>query len=97
MELKHPWTVGEMAKSLSLSPERFSSLYRETFGNSPISELIEARMLCAKRLLLQSDMPVKEIAVECGIQDIHYFSRIFKNVRNPSREFKGCHRDSKRA
>ncbi len=78
-DFKRPWTVREMARLASLSPERFSVLYRLFFGASPIAELIEARILSAQRLLCYSGLSVKEVALECGFEDIHYFSRLFRH------------------
>lgn len=77
-DFKRPWTVEEMARKAGLSPERFSVLYRSFFGASPISEIIEARMVCARRLLCYSGLSVKEVAFECGFEDIYYFSRLFR-------------------
>ena len=77
-DFKRHWTVEMLAHEAFLSPERFSALYREYFSSSPISDLIEARMLCARRLLVYSGLTVKEVALESGFSDIHYFSRLFK-------------------
>lgn len=78
-DFKRPWTVREMAREASLSPERFSVLYRSFFGASPVAELIEARILSAQRLLGYSGLSVKEVAHECGFEDIYYFSRLFRH------------------
>jgi len=77
-DFKQTWTVENMAHEACLSPERFSVLYRSFFGASPISEIIDARLLCARRLLCYSGLSVKEVARECGFEDIHYFSRLFR-------------------
>lgn len=71
-------TVGGLAHAASLSPERFTTLYKKFFGSTPISDLIDARMLAAKRILSYSSKSIKETALECGFDDLHYFSRIFK-------------------
>lgn len=83
-DFRHPWTVEELARKASLSPERFSVLYRSFFGASPISEIIDARMLCAQRLLCYSGLSVKEVARECGFEDIYYFSRLFRRKNGVS-------------
>lgn len=75
---QRPWTVESMAREACLSPERFSALYRAFFKKSPIAEIIEARMSGARRLLFYSGLSVKEVARECGFEDVYYFSRLFK-------------------
>lgn len=71
-------TVERLARQVSLSPERFSVLYRKFFNSSPISDIIDARISAAKKLLVCSTKPIQEIAIECGFDDLYYFSRIFK-------------------
>ncbi len=70
--------VRSLAKKMSLSPERFSALYRKFFKSSPISDLLDARILAARRILAYSHKTIKETACECGFEDIHYFSRLFR-------------------
>ncbi len=72
-------TVGSLAHEAGLSPERFAFLYRKFFSSTPISDMIDARMLVAKRILSYSRKSVKETALECGFGDFYYFSRIFKS------------------
>lgn len=77
-ECEQTVTVSELAETVSLSPERFSVLYRKFFGATVYAELIAARLIRARRLLRNTNLSVKEIAVQCGWEDIHYFSRLFK-------------------
>ena len=70
--------VKQLAKQVNLSPDRFAVLYRDFFNSTPYAEVINHRLIKAKRLLLSTSMEIKEIAVECGWDNIHYFSRIFK-------------------
>ena len=37
-------------------------------------------MMKARRLLLDPDLPVSEVAVACGYDDALYFSRVFRRV-----------------
>lgn len=71
-------TLKALAAEVHLSKERFAVLYRQFFKGTPYAELIIARLVLAKRLLLNSHMDVKEISAACGWEDIHYFSRLFK-------------------
>ena len=44
---------------------------------SPIAYLTKTRMENARRLLLDADLTIKEVAAQVGYQDAHYFSRAF--------------------
>jgi AraC-like DNA-binding protein len=77
-DCRQEFTLTALAAEVNLSKERFAVLYRQFFKETPYAELIEARLVMARRLLLNSDMEVKEISIVCGWDDIHYFSRLFK-------------------
>lgn len=73
------WTVEEMAELVSLSPSRFHSVYKATFGTSPMRDLIEARTEFAKNLLLRyPDMPLPQLADKLGYNDQFHFIRQFR-------------------
>ncbi len=77
-EYAREYHIADLASRAGLSPERFSALYRKLFGSSPYAEMIDARMIAAKRLLSSTSLTVKEIADRCGWSDQYYFSRLFK-------------------
>ena len=70
--------VPKLAAELHLSPERFSVLDRKFFRCTPYDDLLEMRLNYARSLLIATSFSMKEIAVECGWSDEHYFSRIFR-------------------
>lgn len=72
-------TVAEYAELLHKSPKTLSNIFSRTRGKSPL-QIIHSRILLeARRLLIYTDRPVKEIGYELGFEDIHSFSRFFKN------------------
>ena len=77
---EHRWTVGEMAERVHLSPSRFQVVYKSLFGISPMRDLIDARVDRAKKLLLSSDMPVSNVAVAVGYDNVCHFIRQFKDA-----------------
>jgi AraC-like DNA-binding protein len=86
--LGNDWSVDKMAKKAHLSRSRFSALYREFFGASPIDDLIEARIEQAKWFLSSSQTTVSEVAYQSGFNNIYYFSRLFhKRVGCPPSEY----------
>ncbi len=72
------WTVAKMAKLAKLGENRFAVLYRESFGISPVEDLIQARLSHAERLLTIRHITVSEAAERSGFGSIHYFSRLFR-------------------
>jgi YesN/AraC family two-component response regulator len=38
------------------------------------------RIELAKRLLVETKLQVQSIAQQCGIMDVHYFSKLFKRL-----------------
>ncbi|MFW5981164.1 MAG: helix-turn-helix domain-containing protein [bacterium] len=52
--------------------------FKEYYSITPIEYVIFLRLEEAKRLLLDNNMSIKDIAQEVGYKDIYYFSRQFK-------------------
>lgn len=78
---KHPeqrWTIDEMARSVSLSRTHFQRIYRQTFGVSAASDMINARLTLAKDLLLGNS--IAETAGLCGYSSDVYFMHQFKKL-----------------
>ena len=72
------WTLGLMADMSGYSVSRFSALYRERFGVSPVQDVIDARIHRSKNLLLHSGMNVSEVASVCGFCSVCHFSKLFR-------------------
>lgn len=71
-------SVAALAKRAKYSVSRFCVLYKEFFSETPIEELLNARIENARALLEYSHKSVTEVADLCGFASIHYFSRKFK-------------------
>jgi len=63
-----------------------SSKFKKRTGMSIVDYINNVRLTEAKRLLLNTALPIKLIAQECGFDDPHYFSRLFnkKEKINPN-------------
>lgn len=71
-------SVAEYAELLSISPK---TLYRKIADNkrtSPNAIIKNRIILQAKRLLVNTDLTVKEISAQLGYEDQSYFVRFFK-------------------
>ncbi len=69
-----------LAGIAGMSPGYYSSVFRKEMGRSPMDMLAEIRMEHAKRLLLTSDYPLRQIAQAVGYSSEFYFSSRFKQV-----------------
>lgn len=79
LSLDHPWSVAEMASRVGLSESRFYSVYRSFYGNSPMDDLIRARIDAAKNALSFSNQPVSSIAESLGYNNLTHFIRQFRS------------------
>jgi transcriptional regulator GlxA family with amidase domain len=64
--LDRPLTVTEMARHAVCSERSFARHFRAETGTSPLRWLHEQRVLHARRLLEESDLPVEDVATRCG-------------------------------
>jgi AraC-like DNA-binding protein/mannose-6-phosphate isomerase-like protein (cupin superfamily) len=76
---KQPFTLTEWAASINLSKEQFCRVFKKYFNNTPINYLLYYRISKAADLLIHSDMPIIDIALETGFESANYFTILFKN------------------
>ena len=66
------------AELLHKSPKTLANLFAQMQVPSPLEAIHTRLVLEAKRLLLYTEKPIKEIAAELGFEDVSHFSRMFK-------------------
>ena len=69
-----------VAHKINVSPNHFSTIFRNGMGEVFIDYLTKIRIKKAKELLVSSPMKTYEIAERIGYNDSHYFSYIFKKI-----------------
>ncbi|MCH3962168.1 MAG: response regulator [Solobacterium sp.] len=67
-----------VSEHVNISPYYFSKLFKQEMGCGFNNYLTRIRMEKAKRLLEDTQMPIKEVCAEVGYSDPNYFSRLFK-------------------
>ena len=70
--------VGEYASLLHVSPGHLSDIVKQQSGRTCIEHIQNQLLVEAKRRLLHTGLPVKEIGDELGFEDAAYFNRFFK-------------------
>jgi len=82
--LSEPLSLVEIAESAGLSRRQIERLFRQEMGRSPARYYLEIRLDRARHLLIQSTMPVVEVAVACGFVSASHFSKCYRELYNRS-------------
>ncbi|MBR2565370.1 MAG: response regulator [Paenibacillus sp.] len=82
--LGEPITMRELADSLHLNSSYFSVLFKEQVGLNFSEYLMRKRVQRAKELLVQTNLPISEVAERVGYQTDKYFIKVFKSLENIS-------------
>lgn len=69
-----------VASNINVSPNHFSTIFKNGTGEAFIDYLTKLRINKAKEYLNSSPMKTYEIAESVGYSDSHYFSYIFKKI-----------------
>ena len=75
-------SLDQVASTVNLSPNYFSSLFNQETGMTFIEYLTDIRMEKAKDYLRCSGKKITDIGYLVGYLDSHYFSYIFKKTQN---------------
>ena len=76
--LSAPVSMELLANYLRLSPRTLNRRFKRATGMTPVSYLQSLRVASAKDLLRHSNLTVGDIAWQQGIQDVSYFSQLFR-------------------
>jgi AraC-like DNA-binding protein len=90
-DLRHPWTIAELARHAGLGRRIFNAQFRRMYGVSASDYLRQSRLAAAREALLYQGLSVTEVAYSVGYANSANFSTAFRRHFGyvPSR----CHRD----
>ena len=89
VDLKHGWTVEDMASHAGMCRTSLHSICMKTYGVSPKNIVVKMRMERAVELLTFTDHTLEHIAESIGYDSAFSFSRAFKRYSEVSpREFR---------
>ena len=71
-------TLEDIGRLTFFSPIYCDTVFKKEVGRSIVDYVLDRRIDEAKRLLLEGDLPLPEIAETVGFGDYNYFSRVFK-------------------
>jgi len=73
-------SAGELARECGCSERHLRRLFVERFGASLLQRQIEWRIEQAKKLLLDTDAKIIDVAGQCGFRSLGQFNHIFKQL-----------------
>ena len=68
----------ELSQLAGLSIFHFGRAFRNSLGESPHSYVIRRRIELAQRLMLNSNLSLSQIAVDCGMADQAHFCKLVR-------------------
>lgn len=85
----------KIAEKMCMSKSQLNRKVRVITGSNTTTYILHVRMEKAKRMLSSNDMPIGDIAMQCGFEDVGYFGRVFKQTfgMTPSQYRKKPHLD----
>lgn len=73
-------SIDELSSIAALEPSYFIRKFKNTYQITPINYQMELKINAAKTLLKTTDLRINYIAERIGVNDIYYFSKLFKKI-----------------
>ncbi len=70
--------INELSKELGINENKIRKEFKEHYHSTIVDYVCELRMLKAKKLIIDKNIMIKEIAIDCGYDYVQNFSRAFK-------------------
>ena len=86
--LEEPYSRADLAKTAALSTRQLERLFRKYLNRSPARYYLELRLNRSRLLLLQTDMPIIDVAMACGFVSASHFSKCYRDFygKTPRKE-----------
>ena len=78
--IEEPMTLDELSHHVALSRRQLERLFQRYLETVPTRYYLELRLERARQLLLQTSMPIVEIARACGFISAPHFSKCYREV-----------------
>ena len=73
-------SIEKLAELAELSPFRFSRVFKQATGMTPLQFVTRERMLQAQRLICETSRSLIEIALEVGYTSPSHFAQVFRRM-----------------
>ena len=71
-------SLSSLAKQLNVSNVYLSTIFKKETGKTVTEYINDKRIAYAKHLLRTTSLQVQTVSLHCGIMDVHYFSKLFR-------------------
>ena len=71
-------SLAEMAATLNVTDRHLRRVFQQEFGVSPVAYAQTQRLLLAKRLLTDTDLPIIDVAMASGFASLRRFNDLFR-------------------
>ncbi|HEY2406041.1 MAG TPA: AraC family transcriptional regulator [Polyangiaceae bacterium] len=78
--LAEPLSLTGLARSAGVSPAHLTRLFRSELSETVTDYVRKCRLDRAWHLLLHSDLPIKQVACDVGIQDLQLFNKTIRRA-----------------
>ena len=78
--LAKPVRIKDLAAAARLSVSYFSYAFRRSVGESPFSYVRRRRIERAQQMMLLTERPLVEIALECGLTNQQHLTKAFRRL-----------------
>lgn len=76
--VSHPFSLIELSRLAGINDFKLKKGFKEIYGNTVFGYLKDIRMLNAKKMLLENDKSISDIAMLCGYKFVQNFTKAFK-------------------
>ncbi len=85
-------SLNNMATLVQMSPQHFANLFRKSTGFAPHQYVQRERLESARHLLLETNRPIADIALEVGFASQSHFTDVFHRIlgTSPNRYRRQC-------
>lgn len=88
-----PLTADQIARAVGLHPNYAMNVFRKAFGITMTQFVVQHRLYNAQRLLVTTEDPILDLALESGFQSVSRFNEVFKQAFHCTpRDYRKAHR-----
>lgn len=72
-------SIDEICTEIHVSKYHFCRQFKKATGTTVMKYVLKTRIVMAKNMILNENLPITEISNRCGFSSVSYFSRVFKD------------------
>ena len=73
-------STADLAALVRLSENHFARAFKTSIGCPPHAYVVQRRIMHAKALMIDTDTPLSQVALDCGLADQAHLSRLFRRL-----------------